>query len=68
MLLAFFMIPILQKELDTFKGIWNSHRIRKQKDTRLPHGVPNHIHNFPEEYGLEESGNYGPENERQTIQ
>ena len=56
MLLAFSMIPILQKELNTFIDIWNSHRICKQKDTVLPYGVPNHIHNFPEEYSLEESG------------
>ena len=45
------MIPMLQKELDSFKdGVWNCHRIRAQKDTLLPDGVPNH------EYGLEESG------------
>ena len=57
MLLAFFMIPLLQKELDTFKDtIWNTHRIRPQKDTVLPNGVPDHIFSFPEEYGLEESG------------
>jgi hypothetical protein len=56
-LLAFLFIPILQKQLDIFKEtIWNSHRIRLQKDTNLPHGVPNHIYNFPEEHGLEECG------------
>ena len=47
MLLAFVMIPLLQKELDTFKDtIWNTHRIRQQKDTALPHGIPDHIYNF----------------------
>ena len=57
MLLAFVMIPLLQKELDTFKDtIWNSHRIQLQKDTVLPGGVPDHIYNFPGECGLEESG------------
>lgn len=57
MLLAFVMIPLLQKELDTFKDtIWNSHRIRLQKDTMLPGGVPDHIYNFPGEYDLEDSG------------
>jgi hypothetical protein len=51
------MIPIIQKQLDIFKDtVWNSHRIRAQKDTRLPDGVPNHIYAFPEEYGLEECG------------
>ena len=56
MLLAFFMIPILQKEIYMFIDIWNSHRICKQKDMVLHHGIPNQIHNFPQEYGLEESG------------
>lgn len=57
MLLAFVMIPLLQKKLETFKDtIWNTHRIRQQKDTVLPHGIPYHIYNFPSEYGLEESG------------
>ena len=56
MLLAFVMIHSLQKDLDTFKDtIWNSHRIRLQKDTVLPAGVPDHIYNFPGEYGSEES-------------
>ena len=42
MLLTFIMIPMLQKELDTFKDeVWNSHRILAQKDTLLPDGVSN---------------------------
>ena len=57
MLLAFMMIPLLQKELDIFKeSVWNTHRIRAQKDRNLPAGVPNHIYNFPELYGLEDKG------------
>lgn len=52
------MVPVVERELDTFKEmVWNSHRIRAQKDTVLPDGVPNHIYNFPEKYGLEECGN-----------
>lgn len=59
MLLAFIMVPLLQKELDIFKDtIWNTHRIRAQKETALPDGIPNHIYSFPEEYGLEECGSY----------
>lgn len=53
--MAYLFIPLLQMELDNFKEtVWNTHRIRKQKDTYLPDGVPNHIYAFPEEYGLEE--------------
>ena len=57
MLLAFILIPLLQKQLNIFKDtIWNTHRIRVQKDTVLPDGIPNHIYSFPEEYGMEECG------------
>jgi len=49
------MVPLIQKELDIFREtVWNSHRIRT--DTALPDGIPDHIYNFPEKYGLEESG------------
>ena len=51
------MVPVIQREIDIFKEtIWNSHRIRKQKNTFLPNGVPNHIYEFPEKYGLRECG------------
>ena len=34
LLLAYIMIPIVQKEIDTFVDVvWNSHRIRDQKNT-----------------------------------
>ena len=57
MLLAFIMIPLIQRELNTFKDtVWNSHRIRPQKDATLPAGIPEHIYSFPHEYGLEECG------------
>ena len=51
------MIPVMQKEINTFIDVvWNTHRIREQKNTFLPDGVPNHIYNFPEQYGLEQCG------------
>ncbi|KAM7427620.1 hypothetical protein ABFA07_021268 [Porites harrisoni] len=56
-LLAFIMIPLIQKDLDVFKeSVWNTHRIRAQKDTILPDGIPSHMYSFPEQYGLEECG------------
>ena len=58
MLLAFIMIPMMQRELDAFKDtVWNCHRVRPQKDAVLPAGIPDHIYCFPEEYGLEQCGN-----------
>ena len=57
MLLAFILIPLLQKQLNIFMHtIWNTHRTRAQKDTVLPDGIPNHIYSFPEEYDMEECG------------
>ena len=51
------MVPIMQKEIDTFVHVvWNSHRIQAQKNTFLPDGIPNHIYNFPDQYGLKECG------------
>ena len=56
-LLAFIMVPLIQREVDIFKGnIWNIHRIRDQKGVHLPSGVPNDIYNFPEEYNLRQCG------------
>ena len=52
------MIPIIQREIDSFKDyIWNSHRIRAQKDTQLPNRVPNHINDFSKKYSLQNKGN-----------
>lgn len=56
MMLAFIMIPLLQKELDDFKDIvWNNHRIRSQ-DTYRPDGIPNHMYPFPVKYNLQNCG------------
>ena len=53
------MVPLVQKELDVFREtVWNTHRIRAQKDTVLPDGIPDHIYNFPEQYTLKDCGKY----------
>ena len=54
--MAFILLPIVQEEFDVFANLWNSHRIRRQKDVNLPTGVPNHIYSFPQKYGLHEFG------------
>ena len=57
MLLAYIMIPVVEKEPNEFKElVWNTHRIRAQKDTFLPNSIPNHVYSFPEKYGLQECG------------
>ena len=51
------MIPLMQQQLDEFRcTVWNTHRIRAQKDTFMADGVPNHIFEFPERYGMERQG------------
>ena len=45
-------------ETVSFVLLWNSHRIRKRSDTVLPDGIPNHIHNSPENYDFREYGMY----------
>ncbi|XP_077974714.1 uncharacterized protein LOC144430568 [Styela clava] len=55
-ILAYIMVPIIQKHIDEFVSILNAHRIQEQKESKVPCGVPNHIYNFPECYGLQECG------------
>ena len=44
--------------MNLFKdAVWNTHRIRTEKSTDLPNGVPNHSFDFPSEYGLKKRGN-----------
>ena len=57
--MAFVFIPVIGKEMDVFREtIWNSHRVRSQKEAQMPKGIPNHLYAFPEEYGAEECGMY----------
>lgn len=67
-MLAFVYIPMLQKELDTFRtSVWNNHRSRYQRDKELPVGVPEHIYHFPEKYGGEKHGLPVTEEELQEV-
>ena len=57
-LLAYIMIPLIQKEIDSFVILCNSRRRRMQRDTVLPDGILNYIYDFPENYDLRECGMY----------
>lgn len=49
----------MQRELDEFRlTVWNTHRIRAQKETLMADGIPDHIFTFPERYGMEKKGCY----------
>ena len=54
--ISYVYIPVVQRECNIFIGMWNTHRIRKQKGLELPTGVPSHIYSFPEQYGGEQKG------------
>ena len=55
-MLAYVYIPIVQREIDLFVELWNNSRNRLQRNTLMPDGIPNVIHNCPEEYGMEDKG------------
>lgn len=58
-MLAYVYIPLLPTELDCFKDtVWNNHRGRKQRNKHLPDGVPEHIYQFPDQYGGIKSGTH----------
>ena len=54
--MAYIFIPVLEREMKAFVENWNFHRIRRQKNTYLPDGIPDHIYHFPDKYGMEECG------------
>ena len=54
--LAYVLLPIIQRECDKFVDLWNSHMIRSQNNLELPNGVPNHMFSFPEQYGETQNG------------
>ncbi|XP_028394479.1 uncharacterized protein LOC114518673 [Dendronephthya gigantea] len=57
LMLAYVMVPLMQRELDEFcETIWNTQRIRAQRETLMADGIPNHIFEFPERYGMEKKG------------
>lgn len=45
-------IPWLQVELDAYRSRVNSSRKRRDRNKILPHGVPDHIAEFPHLYGV----------------
>ena len=58
-MLAYIFLPVIEKEMETFRSsVWNSHRVRKQKDAQLPKGIPDHLYCFPEKYDSQQCGEY----------
>ena len=43
-------VDIIARELDEFKNYWNSHKIRSNKKSSLPSGIPNNLYSMPTVY------------------
>ncbi|XP_063408656.1 uncharacterized protein [Mytilus edulis] len=43
----FCFLPVIQQHLDIFKNMWNSHRIRSQRQVDQNYGVPDVMYNQP---------------------
>lgn len=49
--IRFCFLPIIQRHLDDFKEVWNTHRIRAQRRDDLPCGIPDVMYYQPLIYG-----------------
>ena len=66
-ILAFVYIPIIQRECEVFVNYWNSHRIRYQENLEIPTGVPEHIFDFPDQYGGMNMGTHVAQDQLQGV-
>ena len=46
--IRFCFLPTIQKQLEMFTQIWNTHRIRSQRHLEVPSGIPNILFHQPE--------------------
>ena len=49
--LAYVLVSVLQRELEEFKELWNTHTIRYNRRIEAPHGIPNDLYTMPSESG-----------------
>ena len=50
--LKFCFLPLIQKELDVFAKMHNTHRIRQQQTVETAVGIPEMLYNIPESFGM----------------
>lgn len=43
--LRFSSMPLIRHRLEIFKNLWNSHRIRSQRNSEVPCGIPDVLYN-----------------------
>ena len=48
--LAVVLVTMLEQELSDFVAYWNSHRIRRNRSTECPTGIPEDMFDMPEEF------------------
>ena len=49
--LAYAFVPVLERELNEFRDSWNSHTIRKNRNSNGPAGKPEDLYDMPAMYG-----------------
>ena len=49
--LRYCFMSLIQRDLDAFVELWNLHRIRVQRHTEVPNGIPIVMYSQPEAYG-----------------
>ena len=50
--LVFVIVPLLKKEVEDFKMLWNSHTMRYNKKACTPHGIPDDLYSIPSDSGI----------------
>nr|XP_023008579.1 uncharacterized protein LOC106674987 [Maylandia zebra] len=55
-LLRYVFLNVLQKELDEYRDLWNTHTIRPVRQSCCPSGKPEAMYHLPHRYGGRECG------------
>ena len=50
--LAYCIVHLIKEELNNFKNYWNTHKLRHNRQSCLPSGIPNDLFDMPEFYGM----------------
>ena len=54
MCLQFCFMSVIQKDLDSIRIRWNSHKIRATRHQECPSGKPDVLYHLPDIYGVED--------------
>ena len=49
--MAYILVPIMEKEIAEFQTLWNTHKIRLNRKSGTPHGIPDDLYLMASEFG-----------------